>query len=435
MKDGSVAMTGDFNAGGNSILGNTSASANLKLESTSNATKGYVLLQPNGGNVGIGTTNPTYSSANNILDIFMTDKSGYLRLENTDSSTARWPAMIVANHMGTANAGFPILSLQNNRGTLNTPAALQTNDALGEIEFAGHDGVGSDKTGANIIAYATQTWSGSARGTQLMFQTTPNNSTTYQPRMLIDQNGYVGIGTVSPTAPLEVSGWAEIGGIVIGSSGVTQGAWGSDLALQVTSAGGTDSYLKMLASNGNVGIGTTNPGYKLAVVGDVSATGCLRSSAGVASGTCASDERLKTDVQPFDLGLEALLGIRPHFFKYNGLGGVPSSEKPELGVIAQEVERTAPQLIVTKEVKLNPEDVQTTEIKQVNYTAFTYVLINAVKDLYHRWFNDSQAIHRELASKDQRIQKLEQENEAKTKELEALKAYLCSKDPQATICK
>ena len=52
-------MTGNFNAGGQSILGNTTASANLKLESTSsNATKGFVNIQPNGGNVGIGTTTP-----------------------------------------------------------------------------------------------------------------------------------------------------------------------------------------------------------------------------------------------------------------------------------------------------------------------------------------------------------------------------------------
>ncbi|WP_374029953.1 tail fiber domain-containing protein [Bdellovibrio bacteriovorus] len=193
---------------------------------------------------------------------------------------------------------------------------------------------------------------------------------------------------------------------------------------------------------GSIGIGKTSPSYKLDVVGDISASGCLRSSAGVASGTCVSDERLKTDVQSFDLGLDALMGINPHFFKYNGLGGHPVSEKPELGVIAQEVEKTAPQLIVTKEVKLNPEDDQKTEIKQVNYTAFTYVLINAVKDLYHRWFDDSQVLHQEIATvKAENVQlkvrmdKSEQENAAKTKELEAIKVYLCLKDPKAAICK
>jgi hypothetical protein len=62
MKNGSVAMTGNFNAGGNSILGNTTASANLTLESTSNATKGYVNIQPNGGNVGITLSVPHFTT-------------------------------------------------------------------------------------------------------------------------------------------------------------------------------------------------------------------------------------------------------------------------------------------------------------------------------------------------------------------------------------
>jgi hypothetical protein len=173
---------------------------------------------------------------------------------------------------------------------------------------------------------------------------------------------------------------------------------------------------------GNVGIGTTAPGYKLHVVGDVNATGCLRSSAGTVSGLCASDERIKSDIQPFDLGLDALLGISPKLLKYNGLGEHPASEHPELGVIAQEVEKTAPSLIETREVKLHPQDEHRTEIKQVNYTAFTYVLINAVKDLYHRWLADSQELHRDLASK---------ANQAETEALKAENAQLKARADKA----
>ena len=46
-------------AGGQSLSGGTAANENLTLESTSNATKGLVLLAPSGGNVGIGTSSPT----------------------------------------------------------------------------------------------------------------------------------------------------------------------------------------------------------------------------------------------------------------------------------------------------------------------------------------------------------------------------------------
>jgi trimeric autotransporter adhesin len=45
-------------SGGQSLVGGTLANNNLTLESTSNATKGSVLIQPNGGNVGIGTPTP-----------------------------------------------------------------------------------------------------------------------------------------------------------------------------------------------------------------------------------------------------------------------------------------------------------------------------------------------------------------------------------------
>lgn len=45
-------------SGGQTLKGGTAASENLTLESTSNATKGYVLLNPTSGNVGIGTTTP-----------------------------------------------------------------------------------------------------------------------------------------------------------------------------------------------------------------------------------------------------------------------------------------------------------------------------------------------------------------------------------------
>jgi len=46
-------------AGGQTVYGGTAADDDLTLESTSNATKGYLLLQPNGGNVGVGMDTPT----------------------------------------------------------------------------------------------------------------------------------------------------------------------------------------------------------------------------------------------------------------------------------------------------------------------------------------------------------------------------------------
>lgn len=159
----------------------------------------------------------------------------------------------------------------------------------------------------------------------------------------------------------------------------------------------------------------------------MNATGCVRASGSTLGGTCSSDARLKTDIKTFDLGLNALLGINPKFFKYNGLGEHPASDQLELGVIAQEVEKTAPELVVAKAVKLHTDDKDTTVIKQVNYTSFIYVVINAVKELYHNLMGvkEQQAMQaRQIASLQSENEKLKASDVAKEKELEALKLRL-----------
>src|SRR5262249_28091793 len=150
------------------------------------------------------------------------------------------------------------------------------------------------------------------------------------------------------------------------------------------------------------------------------ASGCVRASGTVLGGTCASDIRLKTDIRSFDLGLAALFGVSPKIFKYSGLGEHPASVHDELGVVAQDVEKSAPELIVQKRVKLHKEDQQLTEIKEVNYSALIYVVINAVKELHHLWFDSDQEFRRELSS-------IKAENAR-------LKAYLCGQNPDAPIC-
>ncbi|MBY0316665.1 MAG: tail fiber protein, partial [Bdellovibrionales bacterium] len=68
-------------AGGQILRGGTAASNSLTLESTSNATKGSVLIQPSGGAVGIGTTNPLgrlhINSGSANVTALMTSGSGF----------------------------------------------------------------------------------------------------------------------------------------------------------------------------------------------------------------------------------------------------------------------------------------------------------------------------------------------------------------------
>jgi len=51
--------TGGINAAGYTLSGNSTASGNLTLDSTSDSTKGFVNINPSGGNVGVGTASPS----------------------------------------------------------------------------------------------------------------------------------------------------------------------------------------------------------------------------------------------------------------------------------------------------------------------------------------------------------------------------------------
>ncbi len=94
---------------------------------------------------------------------------------------------------------------------------------------------------------------------------------------------------------------------------------------------GTPSYV-YLHENGNVGIGTTNPGtYKCYVNG----TGYLADTAW----TYSSDERLKENVSRIPSGLDVIGELAPVIFDYiNG-------EKQQAGFIAQEVRDVLPDIV------------------------------------------------------------------------------------------
>ena len=76
----------------------------------------------------------------------------------------------------------------------------------------------------------------------------------------------------------------------------------------------------------------------------------------------ASDERLKTDIRTLDNSLNILEEIRGVEFNWS------TTNKPSVGVIAQEVEKVLPQLVSEG------------DSKSVNYNGLIGVLIEAVKD-------------------------------------------------------
>ncbi len=72
----------------------------------------------------------------------------------------------------------------------------------------------------------------------------------------------------------------------------------------------------------------------------------------------------------------------------------------QVGLIAQEVEKVFPALIKT----------DSKGFKSMNYSQLTSPIINAIKELYAQWMEDSTEIHREIAVIKKENAQLMQEN-------------------------
>ena len=120
------------------------------------------------------------------------------------------------------------------------------------------------------------------------------------------------------------------------------------------------------SNKGNVGIGTIAPTAKLSVNGNANN---FTGSWGV-----FSDARIKTITGDFTDGLNVINKISSKRFIYNRDAPYYSMEE-QIGVVAQELEKVAPYM-VTKNKTSHLDD-----LREVNNQAYTFLLINAIKEL------------------------------------------------------
>lgn len=101
------------------------------------------------------------------------------------------------------------------------------------------------------------------------------------------------------------------------------------------------------------------------------------SKIGGGSFSALSDERMKDNIQAFEDGLNKVLSINPKSFQYKAVEGTPTEnypdficEKTQYGVIAQELETVAPEMVTTGE----------DGFKSVDLSNLCLLLVNAVKE-------------------------------------------------------
>jgi hypothetical protein len=217
------------------------------------------LFVDSAGNVGIGTTSPTYlcnviaaAGSQNIFQAGQTGVSnGYTITSNGTNLTHAW-------FNGGSEAARIDSSGRLGIGTSSPGAAIHVTSS----NAGGYGGViyNTSSTGEGLIIRA-----GSTSSHNILVAQTYDGSAS---RFIVNAAGNVGINTTSPAWPLDVNGIAKVKQAVLFEAANSTNRWdlytNTDDTFRFNYNGSGNDEIT-ITSGGNVGIGTTSPNSKLAV--------------------------------------------------------------------------------------------------------------------------------------------------------------------------
>lgn len=274
---------------------------------------------------------------------------------------------------------------------------------------------GESRYGLGIHTGTLEMYTAGANSLQFGSRSTDGNG-TFTPQMSIGgTNGYVGIGTTTPSTNLHIYSTAGTDtGIYLQNTSTGGHNWnllstGSGSSVSAGKFAISDNLNPRLVidTNGNVGIGTSYPSYQLQLSTDSAA------KPGTSTWTIASDERLKDIRAKFRRGLAELDRIQPIYFRYkegNALD-LPSTQE-FVGIRAQEVQKAVPEAV----------SIDDKGYLHVTNDAVIWTAVNAIKELYHRWMEDSEALHRAQEGQGRALASLSEENARLKADVAKLKA-------------
>lgn len=200
--------------------GTTSGDLWFKVNNTTQMT-----LQNSTGYFGVGTSSPEYR-----LHVSGTSYSGSCLLLERSETNAYGTSLIF-------------------RSKKTIWGAVASGINIGNISFMGPTSTSNTyASGASVLAVTTESWT-SGHGAKLTFSTTANGSTTSTERLVIDNNGYVGINQTTPGSMLDVKGTLRLSGSTSGYVGFSPAAAAGSVTYTLPSADGTSG--QVLQTNGS----------------------------------------------------------------------------------------------------------------------------------------------------------------------------------------
>jgi hypothetical protein len=395
--DGTTQATAATSGATNNAFGTSSLRSNTTGQW--NAAFGESTLSANTE----GSCNSAFGNASLQLNTTGVYNTGFgyqsLRLNATGNTNAAFGAdSLYNNTTGSRNAAFGASSLAaNTTGMYNTAfgsTSLYANTTGGYNAAFGDSSLVANTTGVDNGAFGTSALSdnstggyNAALGAWAGHLNTTGTGNTYVGYNAGPDAGHTGLwysGAIGASAVVTQSNSLVLGG-----------PYGSGSAVRV-------------------GIGTSAPDTTLQVVGDIKVgtadeNGCLKNFAGAGiAGTCSSDRRLKTDIQPFGRVLDRLVRLQPvrfvwrvdQFPEYHFGAGLNS------GLVAQDVEQVFPEMVSSDE----------RGYKMVNYAELPYLTLQAVKELNAK----VNALEAQNTTKDEQVRKLTEQVEALTRAVAAL---------------